>query len=295
MKHRQSPQVISVENKQLAPFEIHAIEWLEEQKGEKAGLPILHNHYEVIWILSGKGIFSVDMKRCEFENSRIFCVKPGQVYQLLLESDAKGFIISFTDTFLNIGEQEFDWTRPASLIELFSNCKGISLSGETAIDMKELVEKMVKEFNNTYAFRMQVLKRLLKIFLIYLTREFEELFQAITKTRDMELVQNFINLLEKNFKEKKMVAEYASLLFVTPNYLNEVVKKTTGYSAGRHIRLRVALEAKRMGRYSDACMKEIAYSLVFLDSAHFSKFFKAVTGTNFSDFKKEELCLSLTA
>jgi AraC-like DNA-binding protein len=94
-------------------------------------------------------------------------------------------------------------------------------------------------------------------------------------------------MLEKSYREKKMVAEYAAQLLVTPNHLNGIIKKNTGCSAGHMIRKRVVLEAKRLARYSDAGMKEIAYSLGFSDSAHFSKFFKSVCGTNFSDFKKE--------
>ena len=100
-------------------------------------------------------------------------------------------------------------------------------------------------------------------------------------------------VIKKKFKTKKMVADYAEELFITPNYLNGIVKKTTGFSAGHHIRQRVVLEAKRMCRYSDAGMKEIAYDLGFIDSSHFSKFFKAVSGMNFSDFKKEALSYTL--
>ena len=95
-----------------------------------------------------------------------------------------------------------------------------------------------------------------------------------------------MELLDKNFKEKKMVAEYAAQLLVTPNYLNRIVKKNTGFSAGHHIRQRIVLEAKRMGRYSGAAMKEIAYNLGFMDLAHFSRFFKTFGGANFSDFKR---------
>jgi methylphosphotriester-DNA--protein-cysteine methyltransferase len=48
-------------------------------------------------------------------------------------------------------------------------------------------------------------------------------------------------VLDKNYREKKMVAEYAAELSVTPNYLNRVVKGTTGISAGHHIRQRGVL------------------------------------------------------
>ena len=95
-----------------------------------------------------------------------------------------------------------------------------------------------------------------------------------------------MELLDKNFKEKKMVAEYAAQLLVTPNYLNRIIKNITGFSAGHHIRQRIVLEAKRLGLYTAAGMKEIAYKLGFIDSAHFSKFFKTYAGLNFSEFKK---------
>src|SRR5450432_815874 len=92
-----------------------------------------------------------------------------------------------------------------------------------------------------------------------------------------------------------MVAEYAAQLLVIPNYLNRVVKRITGISAGHHIRQCIVLEAKRMGRYSGAGMKEIAYDLGFLDIAHFSRFFKTFGGANFSDFKKGALIVPLNA
>jgi AraC family transcriptional activator of pobA len=48
-----------------------------------------------------------------------------------------------------------------------------------------------------------------------------------------------------------------------------------------------------MALYTGCSMKEIAYELGFLDAAHFSKFFKVVTGVNFSAFKKEKLSLTV--
>jgi transcriptional regulator GlxA family with amidase domain len=160
--------------------------------------------------------------------------------------------------------------------------------------MKEIVLKMIKEFENEYSYKVELLKRYFKIFLIYLTRRTaDENFQSTEQSREAELVKSFMELLDKNFKEKKMVAEYAGQLLVTPNYLNRIVKKITGFSAGHHIRQRVVLEAKRMGRYSGAGMKEIAYDLGFLDSAHFSRFFKTFGGMNFSEFKRGPVVIPL--
>ena len=68
-------------------------------------------------------------------------------------------------------------------------------------------------------------------------------YKTTVQTRHAELTQQFIALLDKHFKAQKMVSGYAGMLLVTPNYLNEIIKKTTGYSAGYHIRQRVVLEA----------------------------------------------------
>jgi AraC-like DNA-binding protein len=47
------------------------------------------------------------------------------------------------------------------------------------------------------------------------------------------------------------------------------------------------IEAKRMGIHTDLTSKEIAFSLGFDDPAHFSKFYKNITGSSFSDFRAE--------
>ena len=276
------------------PFKVQTIKSSTEEQDEIDESPHSHNYYEMIWMINGKGTLYADMQEYAIDNNMFFCLRPSQAHRFQTDSNAEGFILSFTDSFFNMAEHEFDWACQASLFQLFSKCQVIRIQDEVEADMKEIIFKMIKEFDGQYSFRTQLLKRYFKIFLIYLTRQFEESLQAVRQTRETELVKSFMDMLERNFKEKKMVAEYAAQLSVTPNYLNGIIKKNTGFSAGHLIRQRVVLEAKRMGRYSDAGMKEIAYSLGFSDSGHFSKFFKTVSGINFTDFKKEGLLISLT-
>jgi AraC-like DNA-binding protein len=132
----------------------------------------------------------------------------------------------------------------------------------------------------------------MKVFLITLKRLSKAVRQQFASSRKMRLFINFSSKLEKNFLTKRLVAEYASELSVTPNYLTEVVKKITGYSASYHIQQRMVQEAKRLAMYSDANMKVIAYTLGFDDLSHFSKFFKNAAGMNFTEFKKKRYVIS---
>ena len=277
------------------PFKVQTIQNFTEDQDDINEVPHSHNYYEMIWVIKGQGTLYADMQEYTIESNTIFCLKPNEAHQFQIHPEMEGFILSFTDSFFSLGEHDFDLACKTSLCQLFTIRRTINIENEMKEDMKEIILKMIKELENQYSYKMDLLKRYFKIFLIYLTRTFEEDFQSSEQSREAELVKSFMELLDKNFKEKKMVAEYAAKLLVTPNYLNRIVKKITGFSAGHQIRQRIVLEAKRMGRYSDAGMKEIAYNLGFLDTAHFSRFFKNFGGLNFSDFKRGALVVSFDA
>jgi len=274
------------------PFKIQTIKSQIEEQNDLNASPHSHDHYEMIWVISGIGSVRVDLKEYTIGDNHLYWVGPGVVHQFQTNIDAEGYILSFAASFLKLADQEFDSISPMSVCQLFSERVLVEIQNQATSEIREIVMKMANELNNEYSFRTQILQRYFKIFLIYLIRDLDGL-PFVKQTREIELAKSFMELLDKHFKEKKMVADYASLLLVTPNYLNGIVKKNTGFSAGHLIRQRVVLEAKRMGRYSDAGMKEIAYSLGFADSGHFSKFFKAVSGMNFSDFKKQPLTISM--
>lgn len=126
-------------------------------------------------------------------------------------------------------------------------------------------------------------------------RLFLEMFSRLQKTNGHavrgkimhKLVDRFLALVEDNFRERLTVTDYARAVFVTPNYLNHVIKATTGLTAREHIQQRILLEAKTELRRQGTSMKQIAYHLGFDDLGHFSKFFKNTAGKNFTDYRKE--------
>lgn len=276
------------------PIKVQTIKSLIAEHDHLNETPHTHNYFEMIWIVNGKGRLYVDMQEYAVDNNKVFCLRPNQAHQLKTETEADGFVFSFTESFFTC-EHEFDWTCQSILLQLFSECPQIGIQAEMGADMKEIGLKMIKEFENQYPFKVQLLKRYFRIFLIYIGRQLEPNLQGAGQTREMELVKRFIEIIDKDFRERKTVAEYALQLSLTANHLNRIVKRNTGYSAGHYIRQRVVLEAKRLARYSDAGMKDIAYSLGFVDSSHFSRFFKAVSGINFSEFKREGVNIFDTA
>ncbi len=275
------------------PFRIHPLRLQRTEMAEHNAFPHKQNYIEIIWITKGSGTLIMDMEKFTLQPDSIFCVTPGQLHQLKHDEYAEGYVLSFTDSFLHMGEQEFDLMYNSGLFQALSRSAGIRLDADIAGEMQEIAMKMQKESNNVYLFRAEMLRRYLKIFLIYITRQLQSPLQTIIQTRNLELAEKFKSLVEEHFKTHRKVADYAKLLAVTPNYLNEIIKKITAYPASHHIRQRIILEAKRRVVYSDECMKEVAWYLGFSDIAHFSKFFKNATGTTFTDFRKECVVISV--
>jgi AraC family transcriptional regulator, transcriptional activator of pobA len=266
----------------VPPFEIHAINWDEKVEKINQDAPHRHNYYEIIWVQEGSGICLIDLERLEISSSQIYCLTPGQLHQFKANQNLKGYVLSFVPDFLLMPEDN------VTLIsrQKYVSSRIINVNDGMKTEMDDLLQKMIREYDNFFLMRSELLKGLLKIFLIYLTRQYEPVIPYAEPPRRIELVNRFFSILDKKYMQHKMVAEYAEELSVSPNHLNEIVKKVSGFPASHHIRQRVLLEAKRLAAYSGASMKEIAYSLGFEDIAHFSKFFKNLSGLNFSSYKK---------
>ncbi len=265
-------------------FEIHA---LEQAIKEGNHTPGIKDWCRIIWIKDGSGAFCVDTHKYAISNNTIYCINRDQAMKFDPDDRATGYAISFSADFLAVGEDQTESFHHTALFHPLSLLSIIKVEGKRLSEMLEIAEKMVLESVNDYSGKEEILRGLLKIFLLYLNRHQEQSPRPAITLNQVGLASKFFSLLEKNFACKKMVSAYAQDLHVTANYLNETVKKASGFPASYHIQQRIILEAKRKARHVRTSMKEIAYGLGFADLAHFSKYFKRASGINFTDFKKE--------
>lgn len=242
--------------------------------------------YSMIWIQQGTGTMQIDLEKFSIAEETLYYIKPGQDVNIAIDEAAKGFIISFAREFLELFEKKTSDLIDTPLFNHFLIMPVIKIDDKISAFMKCVADEMLAEFENYFDLRIEILKGLLKIFIIYLSRQFENDYKGNVNCRKVVIANLFFTQLEKNFINKKMVKEYADMLSVTPNYLNEVVKEVSGFTPSYHIQQRIILEAKRKAIFEGDSLKEIAYGLGFWDPAHFSKYFKNSSGVNFTDFKK---------
>lgn len=92
------------------------------------------------------------------------------------------------------------------------------------------------------------------------------------------LLQRFRHLVEVNFRAQWPVTRYAELVGISPDRLHDICRRELGKTPKALISERLAREAGLGLERSSLSIKQLAHTLGFRDLAHFSHFFKRMTG-----------------
>jgi AraC-like DNA-binding protein len=266
-------------------FEISTVESVYFNSDPKKG-PVRRPHYQIVWIIRGSGYFSIDLERYRVKDNAIYTIPPGRFHQFMPEDRISGYVLSFNIDFLYLaiegpGRHLFE--------EISSGLNRVNMyllnpEGRT---LQNVLVDISREFEAHLILRLEILSGLFKVFLLYMKRHSTAIRQEEVNCTRNRLFNSFYSKLDNQFRTRKQVTDYANELFVSPSYLNYVVKKVTGHSASYHIRQRTVQEAKRLLMYNHVNMKMVASTLGFGDLSHFSKYFKNATGMRFTDFRKK--------
>lgn len=155
-------------------------------------------------------------------------------------------------------------------------------------DLCKLAVDIRSIYASEHQYKLNLLQSYIHIFLLRCLQSFERNFSAevITDQISVSMLQKFKKLLEKHFINHHQVKDYAEMMNITPNHLNNICKQTAGKTASEMIQERLILEAKRLLVYSLKSAKEISFELNFDSPSHFNKFFKNKTGETPAGFVK---------
>jgi len=108
---------------------------------------------------------------------------------------------------------------------------------------------------------------------------------SVTLRPDDETVARLRALLEEHFRRQRLLGFYAEQLGMTPDRLNDHVKRATGVTVGHLIRQRVLIEAERQLVFTTLPIQDISEQLGFADPSHFARFFRSQTAIAPHEFR----------
>lgn len=100
-------------------------------------------------------------------------------------------------------------------------------------------------------------------------------------------VVQFIQLLNKHFKEQSALQFYADQMNLSQDQLSQVCKKGIGWTPKAIMQEKLLREAKRLLLFDSMSVKEISYELGFTEPTNFVKFFQQHTNLSPKNFRVE--------
>jgi AraC family transcriptional activator of pobA len=241
------------------------------------------DHYIFFVLESGSGSLMIDFNQVHLSASNLYYVLPTQVHCRIQNKEAGGWFLAI-DTALvppdcrNVFENNLLLQQP------------YSMSDTQLQQCNNLLSLLYQKYNedNTSPFYVPVIHALLQSFLAIAAGCYNGYSGIDLKvSRPAQLSSQFKNLLVNELRTVKSPAGYANKLNVSESYLNEALKKTTGFPVSYWIHQEVAMEAKRLLYYSQLTVKEIAHTLGYDDHSYFSRLFRKVTGTSAIAFREQ--------
>jgi len=276
--------------KEVGHFNIFNIRETYKNAKDKSVMPYNRRAYYKISCIKGKNRAEYADKVIQIDKYGLLFATPKVPYHWIPLNEPDGDFCIFTKDFLMQGNTAVQLDE----LPIFkaSGTPVFELSEEHFKAIHPIFTKMQQAILSDYPYKYDLIRNYV-MELIHYGQQLQPQNSIRTPQNAAERILSlFIELLERQFStaggEKLLLrtaGDFASRLAIHVNHLNKIIKDLTGKSTTDIISGRIIQEAKILLRQSTLNVSEIAYTLGFEQTAHFSNFFKKHTGASPSVFR----------
>ena len=253
---------------------------------ERASLQRDKTLYKFIWVQSGTLTLEIDHISMRLEKDEIVTLTPLHHLEVK-EVDGEYLTFVFNSNFYCIYGHDNEVSCNGFLFYGSSQVMRLALSAGQSSNLHDIVRIFRQESVIHDNLQEEMLRIVLKRFIITCTRIARQLFGVgQEKEKTFDIIRQYYVLVDRHFKEKKQVQDYADILCRSPKTLSNLFSACGLPSPLRVIHDRIEAEAMRLLLYTHKSAKEISSILGFEDLSAFSRFFKKMTGESVSDYRK---------
>lgn len=252
---------------------------------------VIYNFYSVCTKKDFHGKLKYGQNYYDFDSGIMTCFSPGQVISTETSSDVaiKGMWLVVHPDFL----------RSYALGKRIKEFGFFSYAVHEALHLSDAEETMINSLMETIEheyylpidnFSQDVMISQIELMLNYCNRFYNR--QFITRknaNNDLlikfgEVIDDYLDSEPRGLPTVKFMAEK---LNVSPHYLSDMLRTTTGQGAQQHIHNKLIDKAKEVLAATPLSISEIAYQLGFEYPQSFSKFFKIKTNVSPLEYRKQ--------
>jgi AraC family transcriptional regulator, transcriptional activator of pobA len=243
--------------------------------------PHRHDHEELIIVTHGNPTHVVDFKAELLDPPVIVYVARGKVHTFIPDEHTRGWVIRYTSDF--IPQSGFNFY--STFLDDINYQLDVDFCSTT---MNDLCEIMLRE-NEQELIDYGMIRHLLKAVLSKLESATKKQFldEKVSGNSQVITFNNFLQILEYNYKRPAGVDFYADKLNMSSRNLNLISQAVFGKSITEIIETRKLIEARQLLLTSEKTVSEIGFELGYNEKSYFSRVFRKKTGTTPTGFRNQ--------
>ena len=236
------------------------------------------------YLTDGEAVMSVGSETYTIHKDECLFVPAGQVFSFKNVGEIKGYLCNFHNDFIigKFGKNEL--LKTFEFLTTWGNpC--VRLEKQNSKYVLQILQRIFTEYTANGLRNIDILQSSF----IALLCEINNVYKPLSDSRQIQsitLTNKFKELIFKHIKTKHLVADYASLLHISPNHLNRVVKQITGKSPMKWIGEASILEAKVLLYQTNFPISQVAEEIGIYDQSYFSRLFKKYEHITPLEFRK---------
>ena len=266
------------------PFKIVKItkEFVEEIKSRQEGAHF-HNFEELIIVTEGSLEHYIDFQVEIVKSPAASYVSMGKMHRIVEHEDLRGWVINYQNEFI-----------PDSKLNFYSNfnsATSVQLSPDVCTHRFVTLCRIINDEYNQENPEFNTIRHLTTalISMIESERSRNMPIENTMKPSQITTFNNFLKILEENFRRDEGVGFYADKMNMSERNLNIICRNNFQKSVTEIIETRKLIEAKNLLIHSEKSVSEIGYELGYNEKSYFTRVFRSkisVTPTEFREMTR---------
>ncbi|MDP4239573.1 MAG: AraC family transcriptional regulator [Bacteroidota bacterium] len=267
------------------PFVIFKItkEFVDNIRAKQEGAHF-HDFEELIIVTEGSLEHFIDFQEEVIKAPAVSYVSMGKMHKVVEHDDLRGWVINYQNEFI-----------PDSKLSFYSNfitSTSIPLSPNACtsrfVGLCEIIHAEYEHENPDLSTIRYLTTGLISM--IEAERKRNISAENAVKGSQIATFNNFLRILEENFRRDEGVSFYADKMNMSERNLNIICKNNFQKSVSEIIETRKLIEAKNLLIHSAKSVSEIGYELGYNEKSYFTRVFRnklSVTPTEFREMIRE--------
>ncbi|MDR0414480.1 MAG: helix-turn-helix domain-containing protein [Prevotellaceae bacterium] len=244
---------------------------------------------EVIVVMCINGCLKAKLEAKDFslEKNTMLVILPNKIFEIMeIAPDFRSICFIMKE---NFWDKRDGFLEAIKLQQYFFNRDSIQLP-ENIVEETLTIYKLIKgKITEKGLFSRQIIQQYTNVLFynVHAILQQHNMQKQAEKPPTKEYVfEQFIRLVERNYKQQHKIGFYADKLHLTGKYLSALIRSASGKTAAQCIRGHLVMEARMLLKSGRMSIQQVSNELNFYDQSHFGVFFKKYVGCSPRAYQK---------